>query len=144
MLDELENLYALMRKYTPELADQADTLLSAEKEKFIKSVEPAIKQFVEKRTRNVSDIKSSFNDKINEQPSKVVRKAVPKRNVLMDWREREKRNKSASYYGTNVSVVPGKTKGEGWGWVSYPIVFIGGVFLTRWLFGAGKNQKSYT
>lgn len=143
MLDELENLYTLMRKYTPELADQADALLSAEKEKFIKSVEPVIKQFVEKRTRNVSDIKSSFNDKINEQPPKVVRKAA-KRNVLLEWREIEKRNKSASYYGTNVSVVPGKTKGDAWGWVFPPIVFIGGVFLAKWFFGAGKNQKSHT
>lgn len=123
MLDEIEKLYALMRKYIPELADQADTLLSAEKEKFIKSVEPAIKQFVEKRTRNVSDIKSSFNDKINESPAKKVNKTA--------WR-------------MNGDDILGKPKGGEWGWTFYPIVFIAGVLGVRWLFGAGKNQKSHT
>jgi len=121
MLDEIEKLYALMRRYIPELADQADTLLTTEKEKFIKSVEPAVKRFVERRTKNVSGIKSSFNDKVNEPAPKTVtvNKAV--------WR-------------TNGDDILGKPKGgEGLGAPFWCLVFIGGVFTIRWI---GKKLKA--
>ncbi|MCR4292999.1 MAG: hypothetical protein NUV76_09005 [Candidatus Kuenenia sp.] len=65
MLDEIGKLYSLMRKHLPQLADHADALVGAEKEKFVKGVEPYIKQFVENRTKNVTDIKSSFAERVN-------------------------------------------------------------------------------
>ena len=121
MLDEFEKLYALMRKYLPELANHADTLIGTEKEKFIQGIEPVVKQFVEQRTRNVSDIKSSFADKVNEPVAKPAYKPYTRSYDEMFGR------KSKDYTWVIVGVV----------------AFVGGVIATRWVLGIGKSSKSH-
>jgi len=124
MLDDLEKLYVLMRKHLPELANYTDTLIGTEKEKFIQSVEPVVKQFIEQRTKNVSDIKNSFAEKVNEPVAKPAHKPS-----------------SGSYYNPYDSFAK---KPKDYTWVIVGVIaFVGGVIATRWVLGVGKGLKSH-
>jgi hypothetical protein len=65
MFDKVLGGYDFLKKYFPELASHIDTLTADAKEKVIKQVEPELRKVVERQTRNVTDIKGSFLDRVN-------------------------------------------------------------------------------
>lgn len=136
MLDEIGKLYSLMRKHLPQLADHADALVGAEKEKFVKGVEPYIKQFVENRTKNVTDIKSSFAERVNsvhsvpEPPARkkyiyppgyaTLARLTPLNKPLTRYRPLKEPSRPLNRYEWLIVGVVG---------------IVGGKLLYRWVFG---------